>query len=51
MEEGTQSEDIEGYSEHLSDSDDSDFIVDVENIVDEPEVDMKEFFLRIDKYI
>ncbi|CAI9292676.1 unnamed protein product [Lactuca saligna] len=38
-----------GDSQELSDSDDSDFLIDEDKIIDEPEVDMKEYFLHIDK--
>ena len=38
-----------GYnSEYGSDSQDSDFLVDEENMLDDPEVDMNDFILNID---
>ncbi|CAI9279268.1 unnamed protein product [Lactuca saligna] len=33
------------------DSDDSKFLVDLDNLLDEPDIDMKEFLLNIDEYI
>ncbi|KAI3509052.1 hypothetical protein L1887_24076 [Cichorium endivia] len=45
----SEGEGIEGQNDDLSDSEDSDFIIDEDNIVDDPDIDMKEFLLNIDE--
>ncbi|CAI9260492.1 unnamed protein product [Lactuca saligna] len=48
QDEVNRSEDIRVHGDDLTDNKDNDFLLDKDNMIDEPDIDMKEFFLNID---
>nr|KAJ0193739.1 hypothetical protein LSAT_V11C800405860 [Lactuca sativa] len=49
QDEVNQSEDMGVHGDDLTDSEDSDFLLDEDNMIEEPDIDMKEFFSNIDQ--
>ncbi|CAI9268897.1 unnamed protein product [Lactuca saligna] len=49
QDEVNQSEDIGVHGDDLTDSEDSDFLLDEDNMIEEPDIVMKEFFSNIDQ--